>query len=320
MKCLCCGKVIKDTAADKEKKNRWHSQCIKKFFGTTQMPALDLSEEKLEELASMTVNKGLTVPGVQKKLSLHLSDDIEARLTIVDYPTGYILKPQTAEYVSLPEYEHLAMNLAETAGIQTVPHALMSVGGQYVYITKRIDREIKKDSMKLYAMEDFCQISNRLTQDKYKGSYESCGRIIKKYSIHPGLDLSELFLRTAFSFVIGNSDMHLKNFSLIENDPAERQFSLSKAYDILPVNMILPEDEEQLALTLNGKKKNIRKKDFFAFAQSLELPEKSAENMLKKLCKLKEKFLEQCDESYLSAEQKTDMKQLIVQRIEIIMI
>lgn len=320
MKCLCCGKVIKDTAADKEKKNRWHSQCIKKFFGTTQMPALDLSEEKLEELASMTVNKGLTVPGVQKKLSLHLSDDIEARLTIVDYPTGYILKPQTAEYVSLPEYEHLAMNLAETAGIQTVPHALMRVSGQYVYITKRIDREIKKDSMKLYAMEDFCQISNRLTQDKYKGSYESCGRIIKKYSIHPGLDLSELFLRTAFSFVIGNSDMHLKNFSLIENDPAERQFSLSKAYDILPVNMILPEDEEQLALTLNGKKKNIRKKDFFAFAQSLELPEKSAENMLKKLCKLKENFLEQCDESYLSAEQKTDMKQLIVQRIETITI
>ena len=320
MKCLCCGKVIKDTAADKEKKNRWHSQCIKKFFGTTQMPALDLSEEKLEELASMTVNKGLTVPGVQKKLSLHLSDDAEARLTIVDYPTGYILKPQTAEYDSLPEYEHLAMNLAETAGIQTVPHALMRVSGQYVYITKRIDREIKKDSMKLYAMEDFCQISNRLTQDKYKGSYENCGRIIKKYSIHPGLDLSELFLRTAFSFVIGNSDMHLKNFSLIESNPAGRQFSLSKAYDILPVNMILPEDEEQLALTLNGKKKNIRKKDFFALAQSLELPEKSAENMLKKLCKLKEKFLEQCDESYLSAEQKTDMKELIVQRIEIITI
>ena len=320
MKCLCCGKVIKDTAADKEKKNRWHSKCIKKFFGTTQMPALDLSEEKLEELASMTVNKGLTVPGVQKKLSLHLSDDIEARLTIVDYPTGYILKPQTAEYDSLPEYEHLAMNLAETAGIQTVPHALMRVSGQYVYITKRIDREIKKDSMKLFAMEDFCQISNRLTQDKYKGSYESCGRIIKKYSIHPGLDLSELFLRTAFSFVIGNSDMHLKNFSLIENDPAGRQFSLSKAYDILPVNMILPEDEEQLALTLNGKKKNIRKKDFFALAQSLELPEKSAKNMLKKLCTLKEKFLEQCDESYLSAEQKAGMKELIVQRIEIITI
>lgn len=320
MKCLCCGKVIKDTAADKEKKNRWHSKCIKNFFGTTQMPILDLSEEKLEELASMTVNKGLTVPGVQKKLSLHLSDDAEARLTIVDYPTGYILKPQTAEYDSLPEYEHLAMNLAETAGIQTVPHALMRVSGQYVYITKRIDREIKKDSMKLYAMEDFCQISNRLTQDKYKGSYENCGRIIKKYSIHPGLDLSELFLRTAFSFVIGNSDMHLKNFSLIESNPAGRQFSLSKAYDILPVNMILPEDEEQLALTLNGKKKNIRKKDFFVFARSLELPEKSAENMLKKLCKLKEKFLEQCDESYLSAEQKTDMKELIVQRIEIITI
>lgn len=317
MKCLYCGNEIKD-ATGKEKMNCWHNRCIKKFFGTAQMPILDLSEKKLEELANMTVNKGLTVPGVQKKLSLHLADDIEARLTIVDYPTGYILKPQTAEYDSLPEYEHLAMNLARTAGVQTVPCALMSVGGQYVYITKRIDREIKKDSIKLYAMEDFCQISNRLTQDKYKGSYESCGRVIKKYSVHPGLDLSELFLRTAFSFIVGNSDMHLKNFSLIETEPGGRQFGLSKAYDILPVNEILPEDKEQLALTLNGKKRNIRKKDFFALAKSLELPEKSAENMLKKLCALKGKFLEQCEESYLSDEQKEGMKELIIQRIETI--
>lgn len=316
IKCLCCGKSIKNTAADTEKKNCWHNKCIKNFFGTTQMPALDLSEEKLAELADRTVNKGLTVPGVQKKLSLHLAEDAGARLTVVDYPTGYILKPQTEEYDLLPEYEQLAMTLAETAGIQTVPHALMKVSGQYAYITKRIDREIKRGNMKLYAMEDFCQISNRLTQDKYKGSYESCGRIIKKYSIRSGLDLSELFLRTAFSFIIGNSDMHLKNFSLIEKEPATRQFCLSKAYDILPVSLILPEDTEQLALTLNGRKKNIRKKDFLAFAKSLELPEKSAENMLKKLGALKTEFLEQCDESCLPPEKRTGMKELIARRIE----
>lgn len=316
MRCLCCGNAIKDTASDKEKQNGWHNKCVKAFFGTAQMPTLDLSEEKLEELANKAVNKGLTVPGVQKKLSLHLSTDVEARLTIVDYPTGYILKPQTEEYASLPEYEHLAMNLAKMAGIKMVPHALMNVCGQYAYITKRIDRQIKGDCINLYAMEDFCQISNRLTHDKYKGSYESCGRIIKKYSRCPGLDLSELFLRTAFSFIIGNSDMHLKNFSLIENEPAGRSFTLSKAYDILPVNVILPEDKEQLALTLNGKKKNIKKKDFFAFAKSIELPEKSAENMLKKLCSLKEKFLDGCEEAYLTDEQKESMKQLIIRRME----
>lgn len=314
MKCLCCGKTIKDTASDDEKSSRWHNKCVRSFFGTAKMPILDLSEKKLEELANTTVNKGLTVPGVQKKLSLHLSDDVETRLTIVDYPTGYILKPQTAEYSELPEHEHLAMSLAQTAGIQTVPHALIKLHDQYAYITRRIDREIGKNSLKLYAMEDFCQLSGRLTQDKYKGSYEHCGKIIRKYSVYPGLDLSELFLRVVFSFIIGNSDMHLKNFSLREREPAGRQFCLSRAYDILPVNVVLPEDKEQFALTMNGKKSNIRKKDFFVFADSLEISEKSAENMLKKMCLLKDKFLRQCEEACLSEDQKEKVKELIEQR------
>lgn len=318
MKCLCCGKAIKDTASTDEKNNGWHNRCVRSFFGTAKMPMLDLSEKKLEELANMTVNKGLTVPGVQKKLSLHLSDDAETRLTIVDYPTGYILKPQTTEYRELPEHEHLAMCLAQIAGIQTVPHALVKLHDQYAYITKRIDRKISKNALKLYAMEDFCQISGRLTQDKYKGSYENCGKIIKKYSIYPGLDLSELFLRVVFSFIIGNSDMHLKNFSLREKEPAGRQFCLSRAYDILAVNVVLPEDGEQLALTLNGKKSNIRKKDFFALAKSLEIPEKSAENMLKKICLLKDQFWQQCDEAYLSEGQREKVKDLIGQRTAVI--
>lgn len=91
--------------------------------------------------------------------------------------------------------------------------------------------------MNLYAMEDFCQLSRRLTQDKYKGSYENCGRIVKRYSSMPGLDLTEMYLRVAAAFVVGNSDMHLKNFSLIENMPGSRIFQLSKAYDMLPVNV-----------------------------------------------------------------------------------
>jgi len=110
------------------------------------MPVIDLSERQLEELANAAVNRGLTVPGVQKKLSLHLSGDADARFTIVDYPTGYILKPQTKEYDSLPEFEDLAMRLAELAGIKTVPHALISIHGEYAYLTKRIDREIKSET------------------------------------------------------------------------------------------------------------------------------------------------------------------------------
>ncbi len=318
MKCLYCGKLIKDTSTDAEKENLWHNKCVKAFFGTKKMPMIDISDEQLENLANDTVNKGLTVPGVQKKLSLHLSLDIDTRLTIVDYPTGYILKPQTEEYRHLPEFEDLSMRMAELAGIQTVPHALIKVNEKYAYITKRVDRDISEKKVSMYAMEDFCQLSNRLTIDKYKGSYENCGRIIKKYSVCPGLDLSELFLRVVFSFVIGNSDMHLKNFSLRESEPGNRQFCLSKAYDLLPVNIVLPTDEEQLALTFNGKKRNIRKKDFKVFAESCGISDKSAQNMMKKVCSLKDKFIEQCEESYLPDELKQKMKELIENRIEII--
>lgn len=318
MKCLYCGKLIKDSATNEEKGNCWHHKCIQSFFDTKTMPKLDVSEKQLEELANETVNKGLTVPGVQKKLSLHLSEDTDTRLIIVDYPTGYILKPQTREYHFLPEFEDLAMRLAETAGIKTVPHALIKMNEGYAYITKRVDRHIKGSNVKLYAMEDFCQLSNRLTQDKYKGSYENCGRIIRKYSLHPGLDLSELFLRVVFAFIIGNSDMHLKNFSLREVEPASRNYCLSAAYDMLPVNIILPEDGEQMALTLHGKKRNLRKKDFKIFAEQCEISEKPAEKMINKLCSLEEKFLWQCEDSYLPDELKEKTKDLIKKRIAIL--
>lgn len=316
MKCLCCGKNINENAPMEEKNSCWHKRCVKSFFNTQKLPLLDISEEQLEHLANTTVNKGLTVPGVQKKLSLHLSQDTETRLTIIDYPTGYILKPQTEDFDFLPEFEDLAMRMAEIAGIKTVPHALMKMNKTYVYITKRIDRDIFPVSIHLYAMEDFCQLSNRLTQDKYKGSYESCGRIIQKYSSYPGLDLSELFMRVVFSFIIGNSDMHLKNFSLRETEPASRLFRLSSAYDMLPVNIIMPEDTEQLALTLNGKKRNIHKKDFYLFAEKCGIQKKSAEKMIKKLCSQKEKFLAQCDESYLPSKFRENLKILIEERIK----
>ena len=190
----------------------------------------------------------------------------------------------------MPEFEDLAMRLAELMGIQTVPHALIKINDEYAYITKRVDRDIEKNEIKLYAMEDFCQLSNRLTQDKYKGSYENCGRIIKKYSITPGLDLSELYLRVVGSFIIGNSDMHLKNFSLRETEPGNRRFQLSNAYDMLPVNVIMPEDKEQMALTINGKKRNIHKKEFKILAEVCDIPANAAEKMIEKLEKLLEPF------------------------------
>ena len=317
MKCLCCGKEILSGASISEKDWCWHKKCVKNFFHTKEMPILDVTKEQLEMLASETVNEGLTIPGVQKKLSLHLSSDTNARLTIVNYPTGYILKPQTDEFKNMPEFEDLAMRMAETLGIQTVPHALIKMNGEYAYITKRIDREITEREVRLYAMEDFCQLSNRLTQDKYRGSYENCGKIIKKYSDTPGLDLAEMYLRVLGSFVMGNSDMHLKNFSLKETEPGNRIFRLSDAYDMLPVNVIMPEDQEQLALTINGKKRNIHKKEFRILAESCEISLNVAERMIRRVCGLKEKLFKQIDMAYLSEEQKEQVKILVQERMDV---
>ena len=314
MRCLCCNKEI-DDPSDYEREVCWHNKCIKKFFSTDMIPQLDCSEEELEELANSTVNKGLTVPGVQKKLSLHLETvDHISRFTLVDYPTGYILKPQSSEFQALPEAEFLSMKLAEIAGIKTVPCALLLNNGRYFYITKRIDR-IKG---KMRAMEDFCQLSYRSTADKYKGSYEACGKIIRKYSKNVGIDLSEFYYRVLFCFVTCNSDMHLKNFSLIEDKPASRSFGLSDAYDLLPVNVIMPEDTEQMALALNGKKRNLRKKDFKALASSLEITEKTSEIFMKRLIKLESKFIEAIQTSLMPEEMKDSFAEQMKIRFQVL--
>lgn len=311
-RCLCCGKKLLT-----ENKFGWHAACIRSFFGTQRFPDIDISEDGLRQIAIDSTRKGLTVPGVQKKISLHLSEEDTPRLTLVNYPTGYILKPQTDEYAALPEMEYLVMQMAGASSIKTVPHALLRLPSQnnaFAYITRRIDRA----SGQILAMEDFCQLDGRLTEDKYRGSYERCGKIISAYSANKGLDQAELFMRIAFSFAVGNSDMHLKNFSLIETAEGSSIYTLSAAYDMLSTNIVIPDDREQLALTLNGKKQNIRKKDFFIFAASLGITEKSAAKMLGKIIGLKDKYLELCHESYMPDDRKAALAELIAQRIAVL--
>ena len=166
MICLCCGKPIKNTAKPEEIQNCWHNACIKRFFGTKELPELALSSDVIESIANESTRRGYTVPGVQKKLSLHLSSQKheKARLTLVGYPAGYILKPQTSDYPALPEAEHLVMQMARLSGIKTVPFALIHLtdGEELAYITKRIDRGAGEE---MFAMEDFCQLDLRLTAD-----------------------------------------------------------------------------------------------------------------------------------------------------------
>ena len=312
MNCLCCGKPLKEPAPV----CGWHPDCVRHFFGTKEMPEIELNDETLRILAEKSVHKGLTVPGVQKKLSLHLSFEKSPRLTMVDYPTGYILKPQVEEFRAMPEAEYIVMQMASTAGLSVVPHALIHLKDQNAYLTRRVDRVHNKDDsqVKMLAMEDFCQLDLRLTQDKYRGSYERCAKVIQKYSSRPGLDLSELYLRLIFCFLTGNSDMHLKNFSLIETTPESGLYMLSPAYDLLPVNIIMPEDQEEFALTMGGKKTNLRRNDFLNFAENIGIPRKAAEKMIQKMISFLPKWSVQIESSLLPSDMKNGLQDLMIAR------
>ncbi len=279
--CLSCGKELREENTSQY----WHEKCIKAFFGTSSLPEIDLTPEKIMELAKQQVLQQVLTTGVQKKISLHLetSADHTRRLTFIGYPAGYILKPQTEDYPHMPETEFVTMLTARAFGIETVPFGLIPLADHSLaYITRRVDRawpvtQTPKGLEKI-AMEDFCQLSGRMTADKYKGSYEQCGHIISQYSVQPGLDAMEFFTRLVHAYLTGNNDMHLKNFSLLHD--RTKGWSLSPAYDLICAAILLPEDKDETALTLHGKKRKLTRHDFLTLSQHMGLPENRVHHIL----------------------------------------
>ena len=247
-----------------------HTACIKKFFGTTVLPVLDYTTEQLEQLALQIIQDQTSLTGVQPKLSLHLNEhEGSKRLTIVGLWGGYICKPQTSQYEMMPEVEDLTMHLAEVAHIDVVPHTLMRMADNTLcYLTRRIDRTLTGEKI---AMEDMCQLTERQTEHKYKSSYERIGKAIMKYSSLPKMDVINFFELVLFSWLTGNNDMHLKNFSLYET---ANKIRLAPAYDLLNAVIINPKDDEELALTLNGRKKKLQREDFIKSAATLGIEDK----------------------------------------------
>ena len=290
-KCLYCYKHLADGEVD------YHKSCARKIFESTTVPVLPYTRVNIKELAQEIVSASTTVTGVQAKLSLDITRGHAGepqRFTIVGLWGRFILKPQTDRFANLPENEDLTMHLAEAAGIKTVPHSLISFAdGELCYITRRVDRTKNGDKI---AMEDMCQLSERLTEDKYKGSYERIAKLIKQYSAAPLLDVVNFWEVVVFSWLTGNADMHLKNFSLYR--PADN-YMLTPAYDLLSTSIVMPEDEEELALTLNGKKKKIKRADFEKAMLDSGMDEKAIEKLFKKFAKTLPKWYALIEESFL---------------------
>lgn len=308
-RCLYCYQLLSEDDLD------FHASCSKKIFGQAAPPELPYTESQMAELALQVVRSQVSVTGVQPKISLEIAPgqnkNEPRRFTIVGLWGGFILKPPTRQYPQLPEVEDLTMHLAAIAKIQVVPHSLIRLkSGNLAYITRRIDRT---KSGKIH-MEDMCQLTQKLTEDKYQGSYEQIAKAILEYSTNPGLDVVNFFEQVLFCFLTGNSDMHLKNFSLIRQPGIGPV--LSPAYDMVATTLVNPADDEDLALALNGKKKNLRHNDFVKAFNTLKLEAKQQENIFKKMARAMGQWMSMIDISFLSDDFKAEYKRIIHERFE----
>lgn len=308
-RCLYCYQPLEQGQTD------FHPQCSKKLFGTTTPPELPYTKDDIESLALQVVRSQVTVTGVQPKLSVDLEKEANGkkRFTIVGLWGKYILKPQTELYVNLPENEDLTMHLATMVNIKTVPHSLIRFkDGSLAYITKRIDRDKKKGKI---PMEDMCQLTEKLTEQKYKGSHEQIAKIIMLHSAYPVLDLLTYFEVLLFCYLTGNADMHLKNFSLYK--PAN-EYILAPAYDLLSTKLVLPDDKDELALTLNARKRKLKKSDFNHLLNTYKIDEKVIENIYEKYRKIVPQWLNFIDTSFLPQQMKEEYKSIINKRKSIL--
>ena len=309
-RCLYCYEPV-------DKGQDFHEKCSLEFFGTSTPPVIEYSLDQMGELAKNVVERSVAIPGVQAKLSMSLvkttKEKSDTRLTVVGALGGhYIFKPPSDRFPEMPENEHVTMRIAEAFGIRVVPSSLIRLqSGELSYITKRIDRT---DNGNKTHMIDMFQITE--AYDKYKSSMEKIGKALGSYSSNPLLDKLLFFEITLFSFLTGNNDMHLKNFSMIESVSG---WILSPAYDLLNVAIVNPEDLEELALTIEGKKKKLKSKHFRQLGQTLGLSNKQINGAFSRIIKNKPKAIEWIDNSFLSKEMKVLYKQVLEDRYERLM-
>lgn len=308
-KCLYCHKDLKAHETD------FHAHCSRTFFGDSVPPTLNYSHDEMDSLAAAIIQSQTTLTGVQPKISLHLNQhEGSKRLTVVGLWGGYIFKPQTELYPHLPELEDVTMHLAEESKLAVVPHSLIRLrDGELGYITRRIDR--KADGTKI-AMEDMCQLTERPTEYKYRSSHEQIAKAIRKFSSVPDLDVMQYYELVLFCYLTGNNDMHLKNFSIYQ--PNAGEYRLAPAYDLLNIAIVNPKDTEELALTLNGKKRKLTRHDFETAMLSSGLNEKVVSNIFRKFLRIYPQWEATIRNSFLPADLQETYWQLIQQRIAII--
>ena len=310
-KCLFCYQELDEGQVD------FHPSCARKFFGSVTAPILPYTRDNMSELAHQVIRTSSSVTGVQAKMSLDVNrggKNEPTKFTIVGLWGKYIFKPQSAKYPCLPELEDLTMKMAEIARIRTARHTLIRLAdGELGYLTLRMDRGKKGEKI---SMLDMCQLTNRLTEHKYYGTYQQLADTVKRFSSAPMLDVQRFWEVVLFSWITGNSDMHCKNFSLI--DIGKGKYALAPAYDLLAVLLADPTDTEEMAMTFSvgGAKNGFNRNTFMtAFTQS-GISTSIAEKMIERMKGNLPKWEELINQSFLPDIMKSSYILLLRKRIE----
>lgn len=261
----------------------------------------------------------MSIQGVQPKLSARLN--VKAvTFELVERGGRFILKPQHATFPHLPENESVTMHMAATAGIEVPLQGLVRCqDGSLTYFIKRFDRLGRGSKV---ATEDFAQLAGRDRETKYSSSMEQLVALLD-YCTFPKVERARLLPRVVFNYLVGNEDMHLKNYSLITRNG---KVELAPAYDFLSTTIAYLAigrsmgEMEELALPLGGKKRNISRRlwvDYFA-SERLGLPAAQIEHCLASLGEGMSRWPELIRTCFLPESQKGLFLQLLESRRRIL--
>ncbi len=288
----------------------YHRRCAKRLFDSTTAPSIELDMKALTDAGLSLLRQSGTVPGVQRKLSVDWRPRESRRMTLRALGGRFILKPQVDEYPQLPENEAFCMEVSARLGYPTAVHGLARLAdGTLAYLSRRFDRP---EGGTKVPQEDFCQLSQRPAADKYKGSLEAAARVLR-YSNQAGLDAARFLELNLLSWLMGNADMHLKNFSLF--CPSPGRWQLTPAYDLVSTALVLPEDKEELALTLNGKKSRLTHDDWLSLADRLGVAPKVSGNIVRRLLRAWPEVESLCRASFLPTAKQDEFLSRWVDRI-----
>ncbi len=298
-RCLCCEQPI-------EEEGRYHAKCLKALWGKAVAPKISFAAKDLPEKVT-TATDHMSISGVQAKALIRVNKDSGE----VEFaPTGstHILKPEPNEYPGLPAMENVCMITAETLGMNVPPHGLFPMSdGRLCYIVKRFDR--MEDGGKIQS-ETMFQILG--ATDKYKGSLESVGKAIRTHAENVGLDTIDFFERVILCFLIGNGDMHLKNWAFLIRD---KKAALAPVYDFVSSKVYIKR-ESDTALTINAKGNKLKQADFESLANNLKIDPKAAANSFEKMKNARERFRDLAIYSELNPSMRQELEDVMAERFK----